>query len=69
MLRFRKMNFSNALSSPPRLFTDTFSSQNSSRYLNVSGNLEGDDYEMLNSLEEMFEGSKEFESVLLEFKK
>ena len=48
------MNFSNALSYPPRLFTEISSSQNSSRYLNVSENLEGEDYEMLNSLEEMF---------------
>ena len=36
------------LSSPPRLCTDTGSSQNSSSYRNASVNFHGDDYEILN---------------------
>ena len=45
------------------------SSQNSSRYGNVSADLHGDDYEILNILEEMLESSKVSESVIPEFKK
>ena len=55
---------SDTLSSPPRLCTDTSSSQNSSRYRNVSSKLAGDDYEILNILKEMLQGSKESESVI-----
>ena len=45
-------------------FTHTSSSQNSSRYRNVSSDLDGEDHEILNILKEMLEGSKEFESVI-----
>ena len=60
---------SDKLSSPPRLCTDTSSSQNSSRYRNVSSDLDGEDYEILDILKEMLEGSKESESVIPESKK
>ena len=56
------------LSSPSRLCTDT-SSQNSSRYRNVSSDLDGEDYQILNILKEMVDGAKESESVIPEFKK
>ena len=60
---------SDTLSSPPKLYTDTSSSQNSSRYRNVSSDIDGDDYEILNILKEMLDGAKESESVGPEFKK
>ena len=60
---------SDKLSSPPRLCTDTSSSQNSSRYRKVSSDLDGEDYEILDILKEMLEGSKESESVIPESKK
>ena len=59
---------SDKLSCPHRLYTDT-SSQNSSRYRNVSSDLDGEDYEILDILKEMLEGSKESESVIPESKK
>ena len=60
---------SDKLSFPPRLCTDTSSSQNSSRCRNVSSDLDGEDYEILDILKEMLEGSKESESVIPESKK
>ena len=60
---------SDKLSSPPRLCTDTSSSQNSSRYRNMSSDLDGEDCEILDILKEMLEGSKESESVIPESKK
>ena len=60
---------SDKLSSPPRLCTDTSSSQNYSRYRNVSSDLDGEDYEILDILKEMLEGSKESDSVIPESKK
>ena len=61
---------SDTLSSPPRLCTDTSSSsQNSSRYRNMSANLYEDEYKILNILEEMLEGSNKSENVLPEIKK
>ena len=60
---------SDTLSSPRRLCTDTSSSQNSSSYRNVSSDLDGEDYEFLNILKEMLEGSKESESVIPDSKK
>ena len=68
-LREDELLGSDTLSSPPRLCTDTSSSQNSSRYRNVSSQLDGDDYEILNILKEMLQGSKDSESVIPEFKK
>ena len=60
---------SGTLTSPPRLWTDISSSQNSFRYRNVPSNLDGDNHEILNILKEMLEDSKESESVILEFEK
>ena len=57
------------LSSPPRLCTDTFSSQNLSRYIDVSSDIDGEDYEILIVLKEVHDGAKESESVIPEFKK
>ena len=57
------------LSSQSRIYTDTSSSQNSSRYRNVSSDFDGDDYEILNILKEMLNGAKKSESVVPEFKK
>ena len=59
---------SNTLSSPPRLETDS-SSQNSYRYRNASADLDGDDYEILNILEEILEDSKESKRFFPELKK
>ena len=59
---------SDTLFSPPRLCPDN-SPQNLSRYRNVSSDLDGEDYEILNILKEMLEGSKESESFVPEFKK
>ena len=57
---------SDTSSCTPRTYTDTSSSQNSSRYRN----LDGEDHEIFkNVLKEMLEGSKESESVIPEFKK
>ena len=58
---------SDTLSSPPRLCTDTTSSQNSSRYRNVSSDLDGQDYEIINILKEMLHDTKESESIISEF--
>ena len=63
-LREDELLGSDTSSSPPRICTDTSSSQNSSRYRNVSSDLDGEDHEILNILKEMLEGSKEFESVI-----
>ena len=60
---------SDTSSSPPGICTGTSSSQNSSRYRNVSLDLDREDHEILNILKEMLEGSKESESVIPEFKK
>ena len=60
---------SDTLSSPPRLCTDTSSSQNASSYRNVSANLDGDNYEILNILEEMLEGSKNLKVLFLNVRK
>ena len=60
---------SDSLSSPTRLSTDTSSSLNSSRYRNVSSDLDREDYEILNTLKEMLDGAKESESIIPEFKK
>ena len=60
---------SDKLSTPPRLCTDTSSSQNSSRYRNLCSELDGEDYEILDILKEMLECSKEYESVIPESKK
>ena len=68
-LREDELLGSDTLSSPPRLCTDTSSSQNSSRYRNVSSDLDGEDYEILNILKEMLDGAKKSESVIPEFKK
>ena len=63
-LREDELLGSDTSSSPPRIYTDTSSSQNSSRYRNVSSDLDGEDHEILNILKEMLEGSKEFEKVI-----
>ena len=60
---------SDKLSSPSRLCTDISSSQNSSRYRNVSSDLDGEDCEILDILKEMLEGSKESETIIPESKK
>ena len=60
---------SDTSSSPPRICTDTSSSQNSSRYRKVSSDIDGENNEILNVLKEILEGSKESESVIPEFKK
>ena len=60
---------SDTSSSALGICTDTSSSQNSSRYRNVSLDLDTEDHEILNILKEMLEGSKESESVIPEFKK
>ena len=68
-LRGDELLGSETSSSLPRICTDTSSSQNSSRYGNVSSDLDREYNEILNILKEMLEGSKESESVILEFKK
>ena len=68
-LREDELLGSDTSSSPPRICTDTFSSQNSSRYRKASSDLDGEDHEILNILKEMLEGSKECGSVIPEFKK
>lgn len=52
--------------SSPRRFCIDLLSQNSSRFRNMSVNLDGSDYEILNILEEMPKCSKESESALPE---
>ena len=68
-LREDELLGSNTLSSPPWLCTDNSSAHNSSRYRNVSSDLDGDDYEILNILRKILEGSKEYETVIPDFKK
>ena len=68
-LREDELLGSDTSSSPLRICTDTFSSQNSSRYRKASSDLDGVDHEILNILKEMLEGSKKCESVIPEFKK
>ena len=71
-LREDELLGSDTSSSPPRICTDTSSSQNSSRYRKASSDLDGGDHEILNILKEMLEmleGSKKCESVIPEFKK